>query len=99
MCTNNKLLLFEAIDNYDIYVESKRRTLKALVNIAVNNIAKITPTALIRLLNVSRPIIYYNIKHLEEDNIIKIEKPSIYRLDEAKLKEIVTIYKNKQSVI
>lgn len=55
---DNKALLLEAIDNYDLLTPNERKILKTLVKIAVDDIAVINIKRLSEISKVSRPIIY-----------------------------------------
>jgi hypothetical protein len=96
----NKELLIRAVDNYDLYVETQRLTLKALIDIAINGIITISPTALSKLLKIGRGVVYYNLRLLEEDGFIKKigkgrKRTTSYELNEIKLSEIIEIYNKK----
>jgi len=96
----NKELLIRAVDNYDPYVESQRLTLKALIDISINGIITISPTALSKLLKIGRGVIYYNLRLLEEDSFVKKtgkgrKRATLYELNETKLHEIIEIYNKK----
>ena len=67
----DKELLLEAIDNYDLYSQSLRMTLHALLDLSIDNITSISPTELSRLIKIGRGVIYYNLRILSEDGIIK----------------------------
>lgn len=100
----NKELLIRAIDNYDIYVETQRLTLKVLIDIAINGIVTISPTALSKLLKIGRGVIYHNLRLLEEDGFIKKtgksrKRTTLYELNEIKLNEIVEIYNKKSKYL
>ena len=60
----DKELLMKAIDNLDIYVATRRATLKALIDLSVDGVASISPTSLSRLIKIGRGIIYNNLRIL-----------------------------------
>jgi DNA-binding MarR family transcriptional regulator len=96
----DKELLIRAVDNYDLYVESQRLTLKALIDIAINGLVTISPTALSKLLKIGRGVIYHNLHLLEKDGFIKKsgksrKRATLYELNEIKLNEIIKIYNKK----
>lgn len=92
----DKELLLEAIDNYDAYTLKQREVLKTLVGISVNEVAIITPTKLLALLNITKPTIYESLKRLKNDGaIMKNGHKYTYRLNPTKLEEIIVGYKKK----
>jgi len=96
----DKELLMKAIDNLDIYVATRRATLKALIDLSVDGVASISPTSLSRLIKIGRGIIYNNLRILEEDGYIKNigkarNRIGLYKLNETKLEEIIELYKKK----
>lgn len=97
--TDNKALLLEAVDDYDVYSGTKRDTLKALINLSIHGVARITPTALSKLIKATRGIVYYNLKILENDGFITIKQPTVFILNEPKLSLIIERHKNKANFI
>jgi len=96
----DKELLMKAIDNLDIYVATRRATLKALIDLSVDGVASISPTSLSRLIKIGRGIIYNNLRILEEDGYIKNigkarNRIGLYKLNETKLEEIIELHKKK----
>ena len=100
----NKEAILEAINSLDIYTETARRTLKALVDISIDSVAQVSPTSLSKLLKIGRGVVYYNWRILQEDGIIKNvgkekNRIGLYKLNETKLNESVEIFKAKQKYI
>ncbi len=100
----NKALLMEAINNHDIYTENQRITLKALIDISIDSVTVVSPTALAKLIKIKRGSIYHNLRILEEDEIIKNigkakNRIGLYKLNETKLKEIIELYEIKRKYI
>jgi len=99
---NNKELLLKAIDNYDEYVLTQRETLKALVNLSIDSVVTVSPTAFSKLIKIRRGIIYHNLKIFEKDKfIIKITKTTkranVFRLNKIKLDYLIKLYENKRN--
>lgn len=97
----DKEILLEAIDNYDVYSVTQRETLKALVSISIDDLVTVSPTALSKLINISRGIIYHCLKIFEKDKVIEkitstTKRSTIFRLNETKLQYIAKLYENKQ---
>jgi hypothetical protein len=100
----NKELLMKAIDNYDIYVATQKITLKALIDLAIDGIVTISPTALSKLIKIGRGVIYHNLRIFEEDSFIKStgksrNRTTLYKLNEVRLNEIVEIYNKKSKYL
>src|SRR5690606_26739218 len=100
----NKELLMKAIDHYDVYVATQRLTLKVLVDLAIDGIVTVSPTALSKLIKIGRGVIYHNLRILEEDGFIKNtgksrNRSSQYKLNEIKLGEIIEIYDKKSKYL
>ncbi len=96
----DKELLLKAIDHYDVYTPKQREILKILIGISVNDIAIITPRELTNLLGTTKATIYYSLTRLKDDEIIisqngEKERFSMYRLNNTKLEDILTVYKKK----
>lgn len=99
---NNKELLLKAIDNYDEYVLTQRETLKALVNLSIDSVVTVSPTAFSKLIKIRREIIYYNLKIFEKDKfIVKITKTTkranVFRFNKIKLDYLIKLYENKRN--
>jgi len=99
---NNKELLLEAIDHYDVYSLTQRETLKALVNISIDSVVTVSPTALGKLTKIRRGIIYHNLKIFEKDKFIaKVTKTTkratVFKLSGSKLDYLVKLYENKRN--
>ena len=101
--TDNRDLLLEAIDNYDLYSKKQQSILKALVQVAINNVAEISTKSLGELLEISYQNTFIILRRLVSDGFIeKVKAPdqkySSYRLIDEKLNYLIKLYYNKQSL-
>lgn len=100
----DKELLLEAIDSYNLYSKSLRITLRALIDLSIDDIISISPTELSKLIKIGRGIIYYNLRILLDDGIIKKvgtgrNRIGLYKLNEIKLEDIIEVHKKKSKYI
>jgi CTP-dependent riboflavin kinase len=93
---NNKELLLEAIDNYDVYRLPGKNILKALVAASKkDNTVHISIKSLSELSKVSRQGVYNTLRYLEADKIIernKDHKLTVFILNVTELEKIVDYY-------
>lgn len=97
----NKELLLKAIDGYDIYKPQGRYILKALVAIAIDDLAMTTVSRLCELSKVSRQGTYNTLRYLENDRVIERIKNSgtrlsSFRLNRNKLDNIIKYYNQQE---
>jgi Fe2+ or Zn2+ uptake regulation protein len=89
-------LLLKAIDNYDAYSIPQRETLKALLKLSSDGIVIIKPAQLSSLTNLSRTLIYYNLKVFEKEGLIKkldrVNRLYRFKIEEDKLKHFIEVY-------
>ena len=100
---NDKELLLEAIDNYDLLTPKYRIILKALIELAIDNVAIISVVKLSEITNVSRPVIYKALEVIKENQYIEQYKKSknsltSFIIKPIKLQDIVKYYKNQKNV-
>lgn len=95
---NNKELLLEAIDNYDVYKPQGRAILKTLIIAAREDFTvHLSIKNLYELSKVSKQGAYNTLKYLENDKIInKIKiagnRISLFSINQEKLQEIINYY-------
>ena len=102
--TENKKLLLEAIDNYDLLTPVTKTILKTFVDIAVDNVVIISVLKLSQLAGVSRPGTYAALKALEEQGIIERmpvsgKKLTSFFLKTGKLKGIIKFYTPRKNLL
>src|SRR4051812_23562025 len=96
-------LIFEAIDNYELYAKSQRDILKLIINLAINDIAVVSVKYVVERTNVARSSVYNIMKNLQNDDVItkfrlKNTRQDSYKINRKKLDYIVQVYSNKKSV-
>jgi len=92
-------ILFDAINNYDLYTNTEKVVLKTLINISIDNVAIISVKKLTVLSNVSRPMVYKALATLERDVVVErtiygTSKKSSFTIKQNKLYEIIKHYKS-----
>ena len=100
----DKELLLEAIDNYDVYTPSVATVLKILIELSVDDVVIISVLKLSKLTKISRPVVYKALETFEETGIIeRIKKPqhktSCFYLKANKLKHIIEHYKRQKNIL
>jgi len=101
---NDKELLLEAIDNYDVYSSMQAKILKTLINISVDDVAIIAPRTLSELIGTTRTTVYSCLSKLQKDGCIKILKDSgerlnTFKINKVKLNEIILNYQKKLQIL
>lgn len=101
---DNKDLLMEAIDHYELYTPSERAVLKTLVKLCVDDIAIITVLNLSEISHVSRPIVYNALKSMEEDRVIERTKRykgrlSCFTVKQNKLNDIIKHHNLRKNIL
>jgi len=101
---NDKELLLEAIDNYDVYSPLQAKILKTFINISIDDVVIANPRKLSEMINTTRATIYSSLSKLEKDGTIKIlkekgERVYKYKLNRVKLSEILEIHKKKLAIL
>lgn len=94
---NNKELLLEAIDHYDLYSMNKRNILKIIVNASIEGIARISGKRISELSNKSLGNVFLTLRNLEKDGFIKrVKNPGeqyfSYTLNSDKIKFLTKLY-------
>lgn len=100
---DKRSLIFEAIDNYELYAKSQRDVLKLIINIAINDVAVVSVKCIVEKTNIARSSVYNIMKNLQNDEVItkfriKNTRQDSYKINRKKLDYIVQVYNNKKSV-
>lgn len=101
---DNKNLILEAIDNYDLYIKSCKEVLKAIVCISKDDICIINAKSLEKVVNYTNPVIYKALRVLKKDRILitndKIKEQKYrFTLNRDKLNEIIDNFLAKQKML
>lgn len=96
--------MIEAINNYSQYSPSQKQVLITLLNISVNNEAKLTVNDINQATGITRATILTALSVLNKDGVIVIQRTKGNRftgceLIESKLNNIVLHHKSKQDLI
>jgi Fe2+ or Zn2+ uptake regulation protein len=99
----NKDLLLEAINSYEMYSNTQNALLKILVMLEINNVASVGIQYLMTQLKLSRAQVYNALRNLQNDDAItkirlKNTKQDSYQLNQEKLDYIVQLYHNKKAI-
>lgn len=100
---NNKTLIIEAIDNFEMYSLNQKEILKVIVSTAVNNLASISASYISSVTNISEPNVYSNLRKLQKDNAIKKTRTAgtkldTFELNHEKLDYILKLHQNKKAM-
>ena len=92
----DKDLLMKAIDSYALFPPTGRILLKALINLAIDDVVIINIKELSNLCKISRPAVYSNLKILEDNQMIERQNQPGSRLSYFVLKpqKFTTIIKH-----
>lgn len=101
---NQQELIIKAIQAYDYYSESQRKTLVTLYQLSIDNIATIKVAALADITGYSRYMIYKNLKQFAQDGVLKLSDGgqkivNTYKFNDNKLQSIIDIYQKRLEVI
>lgn len=101
---NQQELIVKAIQAYDYYSESQRKTLTMLYQLSIDNIATIKVATLADITGYSRYMIYKNLKQFAQDGILKFSEGgqkivNTFKFNENKLQSIVDVYQKRLEVI
>ncbi len=92
--------LFDAIDNYDAFSQSKKDVLKILVKTAVDNISYISAKEISVKTKISLTNVFLTLRHLIHGHFVKrIKKSGIYKAYQINQKKLnlITTYNTKKS--
>ena len=104
MGQHSRELIFKAIDSYDLYTNSMKLVLKALIELSINDVTIISVLKLSALSKVSRPVAYQALEVFEENRVVTREKRpkskvSVFHIDPNKLNEMVERYKLQENML
>ena len=96
-------MYIEAIKNCELYTKKQKLILSALVEVSIDDIAKISPRTLSEITGATQPVVYKAVKRFQEESILTpIDTPNkklgIFQLHKSKLDEIELIYKKTKKL-
>ena len=96
-----KEMIRKAIDDYDLYTQKQKKVLNTLVAISVDKIAHVSVKSISDAINLAQNSTYVVLRSLEDDGCItrersKGQKSNAYKLNEAKLDQLVKISHQKK---
>ena len=99
-----KDIISTAIMDYDLYTSNQKRVLDTLVAVSVDEVAHVSVSSISKAINLAPNTAYVVLRSLENEGFIVRErtqgqKSNAYKLNEAKLDQLVKIYNLKQSAL
>lgn len=100
---DKKNMYIEAIQNCDLYTNKQRSILSTLVQVAIDEVATISPRNLSEISGATQPVVYKAIRLFEKEKLIQSlntanNKRGVFKLLIPKLDEIEEIYKKTKKL-
>jgi len=96
---SEKDLIFKAIDSYDFYTNSQKKTLQVLLNLSEDYVARSTVNTLCELVKITKSMMYVNLSSLEKEGVltkINTKKRGLeYKINQEELDKIKNLYTKK----
>jgi DNA-binding transcriptional ArsR family regulator len=100
----DKELLLKAVEDYPKYKSLRKKILKLIIGCSLNGISTISPSELVKELNITKSTAYSHLKALKKDGIIISpdegeEQFTTFRLNQMKADDIIAIYSMKKDYL